>query len=153
MAEPKLTMAQQVARAAGAYQQLRTGRAPKAVTVVLSGDTLVITLHDALTPAEQALARSPAGAARIQEFHRRLFADSVDPLRQEIRKITGIEVRETAAEVDTTSGTVVHAFTNGTMVQVFLLAKSMSQIAWNGDGPGATSDKKKPGGREGKKSE
>ena len=133
--EVTLTMAQQVARAAGAYQQLRTGRAPKAVAVVLSGDTLVITLHDALTPAEQEMARSPAGAARVQDFHRQLFADSVDPLREEIKRITGIEVREAAAEVDTTTGAVVHALTNGTMVQVFLLAKGMPEIAWTGDPP------------------
>ena len=141
MDEVKLTMAQQIARAAGAFQQQRTGRVPTSVTVVLSGDTLVVTLHDALTPAEQEMAKSPAGAARIQDFHRRLFSDSVDPLRQEIMKITGIEVRETAAEVDTTTGTVVHAFTNGTMVQVFLLARGMSQIAWDAEKPSATSEK------------
>jgi uncharacterized protein YbcI len=144
MDEGKLSMAQQVARAAGAYQQQRTGRAPKAVTVVLSGDTLVITLQDALTPAEQELARSPAGAAQVQEFHRQLFADSVAPLRQDIRRITGINVREAASEVDTTTGTVVHAFSNGTMVQVFLLAKGMSQIAWNGDRPRAVSEQEVP---------
>lgn len=140
MDEAKLSMAQQVARAAGAYQQQRTGRAPKAVTAVLSGHTLVITLQDALTPAEQELAKSPAGAIQVQEFHRQLFADSVDPLRQDIRRITGIDVREAAAEVDTTTGTVVHAFSNGTMVQVFLLAKGMSQIDWNGDRPRAVSE-------------
>jgi len=134
MDESKLTMAQQLAKVAGAFQQQRTGHAPKVVTVVLSGDTLVITLHDALTPAEQALARSPAGAARVQEFHRQLFADSADLLRQEIRKITGVEVREAAAEVETTTGTVVHAFTNGTMVQVFLLADHLPEAAWNGKG-------------------
>ena len=132
MDEAKLTMAQQVARAAGDFQQQRTGHAPKVVTVVLSGDTLVVTLHDALTPAEQTLARSPAGAARVQEFHRQLFADSANPLWQEIRRITGVEVREAAAEVETTTGTVVHAFTNGTMVQVFLLAHDVPEAAWNG---------------------
>ena len=137
MDKAKLTMAQQVAKVAGAFQQQRTGHAPKVVTVVLSGDTLVITLHDALTPAEQALARSPAGAARVQEFHRQLFADSADSLRQEIQRITGVEVREAAAEVETTTGTVVHAFTTGTMVQVFLLAGGISEEAWNRNGVGA----------------
>jgi uncharacterized protein YbcI len=130
-------MAQQVARVAGTFQQQRTGHAPKVVTVVLSGDTLVITLHDALSPAEQALARSPAGAVQVQEFHRQLFANSADSLRQEIKKITGVEVREAAAEVETTTGTVVHAFSNGTMVQVFVLAHGISQDAWNGKDGGA----------------
>jgi len=92
-----------------------------------------------LSPAEQALAKSPAGAAQVQEFHRRLFTDSADPLRQEIKRITGVEVREAAAEVEPTSGTVVKVFTTGTKVQVFLLASGVPPDTWsgNGNGPGA----------------
>jgi uncharacterized protein YbcI len=137
MNEAQMTMARQVAQMAGAFQHQRTGHAPRAVTVVLSGDTLVSTLHDVLTPAEQALARSPAGAARVQEFHRRLFADSIDPLRQEIRRITGMEVREAVAEVEPATGSVVHAFTQGAMVQVYLLAQGESEGAAQ---PSAASD-------------
>src|SRR5690349_6735763 len=112
-------MAQQIAQAAIAFEQRRTGnRGPKSVTVVLSEGTLVITLHEALSPAEKALATNPAGAAQIQEFHRQLFAGSSDWLRQEIQRITGMEVREATAEVEPASGAVVHAFTTGTMVQV-----------------------------------
>ena len=104
------------------------------MTVVLSEDTLVITLHGALSPAEKALAKSPAGAAQVQEFHRQLFANSADSLRQEIKRITGVEVREATAEVETTTGTVVQAFTTGTVVQVFLLASGISADTWNGSG-------------------
>jgi uncharacterized protein YbcI len=114
-------MAQEVAQVAIAYQTERTGHAPASVTVVLSEDTLVITLHDALTEAEKAMALSPAGAAQVQEFHRQLFLNSADSLRKEIKRITGREVREAAAEVEPASGTVVHAFTTGNVVQVFLL--------------------------------
>jgi uncharacterized protein YbcI len=129
------TMAQQIARAASEFEQLRTGHGPKSVTVVLSEDTLVITLHGALSPAEKALAQTPAGAAQVQEFHRQLFVDSSESLRQEIKRITGVEVREATAEVETTTGTVVHVFTSGTMVQVFLLAHGIPVEAWNADGP------------------
>lgn len=123
-------MAQQVAEAAAEFQKQRTGLAPRAVTVVLSEDLLVITLHGALTPAEQALASNPAGAAQVQEFHRQLFANSVEELQREIKRITGVEVRQAAAEIETATGTVVHAFTSGTMVQMFLLADHLSQDAW-----------------------
>jgi uncharacterized protein YbcI len=82
MSEIKPTMAQRVAQAASAFQQQRTGHAREAVTVALSGDTLLITLHGALTPAEQAMATTPVGAAQLQEFHRRLFADSAVWLRR-----------------------------------------------------------------------
>src|SRR3954467_6542773 len=110
------TVAQRIARTAMAFEQQRTGHAPGSVKVVLSGDTLVITLHGALSPAEKALARSPAGAAQVQEFHRQLFATSSDALRQEIRRIAGVEVREATAEVEATTGTVVQVFTTGTVV-------------------------------------
>ena len=134
MAESNLTMAQRVAEAAVAFQRQRTGHSPEAVTVVLSDNTLVITLHGALTPAERAMSSDAAGAARVQEFHRQLFANSVETLRQEIKRITGVDVREAAAEVETASGTVVQAFTSGAMVQVFMLAQPLSQKDWHGPG-------------------
>jgi uncharacterized protein YbcI len=137
------TMAQQVAQAVSAFQQRQTGYAPKAVTVVLSEDTLVVTLHEALSPAEKALARSPEGAVQVQEFHRQLFKNSVDLLRQEIKRITGIAVGEAAAEIETTTGAVVHAFTTGTMVQVFQLAGSISAETWNRSGRDDQSQKTK----------
>jgi uncharacterized protein YbcI len=46
------TMAHQIALAASAFEQQRTGRAPRSVTVDASGDTLVITVHGALSRAE-----------------------------------------------------------------------------------------------------
>jgi uncharacterized protein YbcI len=123
-------MAQQVAQAAGDFQQKRTGHAPQSVRVVLSEETLVITLHGALTPAEQALTRTAEGAAQLQEFHRQLFQTSVGALREEIKQITGVEVCEATAEVETTTGAVVQVFTSGTMVQVFQLAGRVSADAW-----------------------
>ena len=128
------TMAQQVAQAISSFQEQRTGYPPKAVTVVLSDDTLVVTLHEALSPAEKALASTPEGAAQVQEYHRQLFKNSVDLLQEEIKRITGFAVGETAAEVETTTGAIVHAFTTGTMVQVFRLAGKISAGAWNESG-------------------
>ena len=132
MNKPDSTMAQRVARAASDSQRQRTGHVPKAVSVVLSQDTLVITLHGVLSPAETALAQTPEGAVKVQEFHRQLFASSAEPLRQEIKRITGVDVREAAAEVEPATGTVVQVFTTGTMVQVFLMDKNISADAWNG---------------------
>ena len=136
MNQSQATMAQQIAQAAIAFEQRRTGNhVPKSVTVVLSEGTLVITLHEALSPAERELAKTPAGAAQMQEFHRQLFASSSDTLRQEINRITGMEVREATAEVEPASGAVVQAFTTGTMVQVFLLARGVPAEVWSGSGP------------------
>ena len=70
----------------------------------------------------------------MQEFHRQLFHSSADWLRREIKCITGVAVGEAAAEVEATTGGVVHAFTSGTMVQAFQLADRIPADAWNGNG-------------------
>ncbi len=134
MDQPDSTVARRIAQAACAFERQRTGHAPRSVAVVLSGETLVVTLHGTLSPAESALARTPEGAAEVQEFHRRLFASSAGALRQEIARITGVEVREAAAEVEPATGTVVQVFTTGTVVQVFLLAGSVPADTWSGSG-------------------
>jgi uncharacterized protein YbcI len=133
------SVAQQIAQAASAFEQRRTGHVPQSVAVILSENTLVITLNGALSPAEKALAKNPAGAAQVQEFHRQLFLDSADSLREEIKRITGVEVREATAEVEPASGTVVQVFTTGTVVQVFLLASGVPASNWSGNGLGESS--------------
>jgi uncharacterized protein YbcI len=125
MDQCKSTMARQLAQAASAFEQQRTGHVPQSVTVVLSEDTLVITLRGALSPAEKALAQSPAGAAQMQEFHRQLFANASESLRQEIKRITGVAVCAATAEVETATGT---------LVQVFLLAARVAADTWSGSG-------------------
>jgi uncharacterized protein YbcI len=136
MDRPSSAIARQIAEAASAFERRATGRAPKSVTVILSGDTLVVTLRGALSPAEMALAGNPAGAAQVQEFRRQLFANSSEELRQEIARITGAEVREAAAEVATATVPVVKAFTTGTVVQVFLLARNVPADTWSENDPG-----------------
>jgi len=121
MNETNPDIAKQLAHLASRFQEQRTGHAPNAVNVVLSDDTLIFTLHEALTPAEKALARTPKGSAQVQEFHRQLFADSTDEMRKEIQRITGRQVREAVVEVETATGAIVHVFATGAVVQVFLL--------------------------------
>jgi uncharacterized protein YbcI len=139
MEKSTATLAQQIGHAASAFERQRTGHVPKSVTVLLNGDTLVITLRGALSPAEKALAKSPADAAQMQEFHRQLFASSSATLQREIARITGVEVREAAAEVETVTGAVMQMFATGTVVQVFLLARGVPTDTWTGSGPGEQS--------------
>ncbi len=133
---PESTVAQQVARAVVDFHRQATGHAPASVTAVLSQDTLVVTLHGALSPAEQALARSPAGIGQVQEFHRQLFATTAAALRAEIERITGVGIRQAAAEVEAPPGTTVQIFNSGTVVQVFLLAQSVPPDSWSGPASG-----------------
>ena len=126
MDESTPTRAQQVAWAVSVFERERTGRPPRSVAVVLGGETLVVTLHGALSPAEQALTQTPTGAALVQEFHRVLFASACGPLRREVERLTGVAVREVAAEVQGTTGI---------LVQVFLLAGSVPAETWSGTAP------------------
>ena len=82
---------------------------------------------------------NPAGAAQVQEFHRQLFANSAESLRQEIKRITGVEVREATAEIETVTGAVMQRFATGTVVQVFLLARGIPADKWNGSAAGNVS--------------
>jgi uncharacterized protein YbcI len=132
--EVKSNVAEQIALAAVAFHQKRTGHAPKSVTVVLGADTLVVTLHEALSPAEISLSKSKQGATQVQKFHRELFAASSEPLRLAIKEIAGVDVRAATAEVETASGAVVQIFTTGTMVQVFQLSGNVPTDTWSGNG-------------------
>jgi hypothetical protein len=98
--------------------------------VVLSGETPVIRLTGALSPAGRAPACTADGAAEVQEYHRTLFTASFDDSRQAIKRITGVEVGEAAAKVEPATGTV-KAFTTGTVVQVYLLADGVPADAWS----------------------
>ncbi len=136
MSESRPTMSQEIAEAVIAFQQQTTGHAPKAVTVVLSQDTLVVALHEALSPAERDLAESPLGAAQVQESHRQLFSTSSQRLQKKIEGITGVEWREAVAEVEPTTGDMVQAFTRSANVQVFHLARSVPGDSGSGPARG-----------------
>lgn len=127
MAQPH-SMAQQIAQSAIAFEEQRLGRKPASVTVVLGGDTLVITMHGVLSRTEMTLAESPAGAAQLQEFHQQLFQISSDPLRREIERITGLGLRE----ANDKAAAAVQVFSVGTVVQVFLLAGRLPAESWDG---------------------
>jgi hypothetical protein len=47
-----------------------------------------------------------------------------------------MEVREATAEVEPATGAVVHVFTSGTVVQVFLLEGSVPTESWSGSDTG-----------------
>jgi len=127
MDESGSNRAQQIARAARAFELRMTGRLPRSVAVVLSEDTVVITLRGTFSPAEAALAGSEEGAAWLRELHRQLFATASEALLDEITRITGAEVRDATTEVQTSSGTVVH---------VFSLDHAVPADSWSGTDPG-----------------
>lgn len=125
------TMAEHVAHTVRDFHQQQTGRAPQSVTVIFSEGMLAITMREALTPAEKKQCRTAEGCAEVRDSHRRRLQSNVGALGREIVRITGVPVREAAAEIETVTGTVVHLFTTGSMVQVFHLAGGLSAEFWS----------------------
>jgi uncharacterized protein YbcI len=121
-------MAEQIGHAASAFEQVRTGHVPKSVTVVLTDDTLVVTLRGVLTHAERVMANTETGAAWVREYHRQLFANSSNSLLDEIKRITGVDARQSGA----IEATVVPLFEVGAIVQVFVLSTSIPLNVWSG---------------------
>ncbi|WP_171470610.1 Na-translocating system protein MpsC family protein [Frigoriglobus tundricola] len=108
------TIGKTIARAVRAFETRRTKHGRKWVTVFLNEDTVVIALHGSLTAAEKALVRSPAGTDRVREHHRQLFTDASAPLRRTLKGITGMGVRDTTAEIEPSTNSVVQFFTTDT---------------------------------------
>ncbi len=122
-----LSMAEQIAQSAMTFEEHRLGRKPTSVTVVIGGNSLVIAMHGVLSPAEKVRAAGAEGITHLQQFHQRLFQLWSDPLRREIQRITGLELREAAKDKAT-----VKVFSGGTVIQMFRLASRLPSDSWGG---------------------
>jgi uncharacterized protein YbcI len=120
--------ARQVAQAAGAFEHLLMGRAPKSVTVVADGKWMVVSLHEAFSAVERRLVLDEDGADRVREYHRYLFDNSLDALRTHVRQSTGVELRGAIAHVDTVTGSVLKTFTTNPAVELFLLGQGLPTL-------------------------
>ena len=120
--KPTLTMAQQIAQAASAYEQQRTGLAPRSVTVPLPRRRSS-SRCSGLCPRPRRPFPTPGGQCELQEFHRQLFAGSSESHGEEIKRITG-STRESTAEVETATGTSAGLHQRAPWCRVFLLDHS-----------------------------
>jgi uncharacterized protein YbcI len=119
-------LSERIARAAIAVHEQQTSQEARSVRVVMAGKMITVTLTGILSPAEQAMARTPAGATKVQDFHRELSLHWSDALCSQIQQIVRLEVQEVRADADPTSGTFVPASTAGKRVQLFLLSDSLA---------------------------
>jgi uncharacterized protein YbcI len=131
MSGTKPMVAQEIAEATMAFQRQCTEVTPASVTVVLGEKTLVVTLHEALSPAEKEMARTTEGAARVHEYHRQLFHDSAGTLHKELNRILGVEVSESTVDMQPPTGRVAEVFSTGDMVQVFRLSRPVATQTWS----------------------
>lgn len=121
-------LARQVAHATGSFEHVLLGRSPTSVSVVADGGWMVVHVHEPFTTAERRLAVDAAGAARVREFHRYLFDNSLDALLRHVQRATGVAFRGAIAHVDTTTGSVLKTFTTQTDVDLFLLGRGLPAL-------------------------
>jgi len=142
MTHIKPTHAEEIGRAAMAFQRECTGVTPKSVTVLLGESTLVVTLHGAYSLAEIEMARKPEGAARVHEFHRRLFETAALALHGEFKRIIEVDVSASTLELDSNCGRLVEFFPSGDIIQVFRLSRRVPTESWRS--PGGVESPKTP---------
>jgi uncharacterized protein YbcI len=121
-------LARQVAQAAGSFEHLLLGRAPRSVMVVSHNGWMVVCLHESFSAVERRLAAKAAGLARVEDFHQYLFDQSLDSLRNHVRCHTGVELRGAMAHVDAGTGSVLKTLTTGPRVELFLLGQPLPAL-------------------------
>ena len=121
--------ARQVARAAGSFEHLLTGRVPTSVMIVADADWMVVSLSEAFSTVERRLAANgQEGLTRVRNFHQHLFDDSLDSLRRHVERRTGITLRGAVAHVDPVTGTVLKTFTTSPAVELFELGRAVRPL-------------------------
>ena len=101
---------------------------PGGVTVVADGRWMVVNIHEAFSPVERRLAADEEGSNRVEDFHRYLFDNSLDSLRNHVRRSTGVELRGAIAHVDATTCSVLKTFTTNQAVELFLLGQGLPAL-------------------------
>jgi len=121
--------ARQVARAAGSFEHLLTGRVPTSVMIVADADWMVVSLSEAFSTVERRLAANgQEGLTTVRDFHQHLFDDSLDSLRRHVERRTGITLRGAVAHVDPVTGTVLKTFTTSPAVELFELGRAVRPL-------------------------
>jgi uncharacterized protein YbcI len=116
----------QIAQAVWDFETNRTGGRPRAVSIVLNNDILVIKRHRALEVAErQVLATDKfdtdkAASEGLKQKQHVLTA--TDSIWQDIERITGRQLKEYTVEAESRfAATIQKASLSGVLVQVFRL--------------------------------
>jgi uncharacterized protein YbcI len=142
MEDTEATMAKRIALAAMVYEHRVTGRVPEIVTVVLGDDAVIIKACRSLAQTKAEMVKSSDCAVQLRESQRIPFNIACEPLRCEIGQITGVEVREAVAEVESSIGIGVKVFSPvqavnaGTRKQIApeLLFQNVALARWADDG-------------------
>ncbi len=121
-------LARKVARAIGCFEHALLDRVPRSVTIVASGDRVVVSFHESFSPLERRLTVGSGGCCRVKEFHHGIFESSRDALVDHVRSSTGVALDAGILHVDPATGSVLKTFTTDPSVELFLLGEGLPAL-------------------------
>lgn len=121
-------LARKVARAIGCFEHALLDRVPHSVTIVASGDRVVVSLHESFSPLERRLAAGSGGCCRVKHFHHGIFDSSRDALVDHVRGSTGVALDTGIVHVDPATGSILKTFTTDPSVELFLLGEGLPAL-------------------------
>jgi len=121
-------LARKVARAIGCFEHALLDRVPRSVTIVTSGDRVVVSLHESFSPLERRLAAGSGGCCRVKEFHHGIFDSSREALVDHVRSSTGVSLDAGIMHVDPATGSILKTFTTDPSVELFLLGEGLPAL-------------------------
>ena len=113
----------------GGFEHGLLGRSPTSVTVIGNGAWMVVHLHEPFSALERRLAREDeAGAERVRQFHRDLFARTAGALLEHVEAATGVRFQGAIVHVDTATGSVVKTLATIPDVDLFVMGRGLPSL-------------------------
>lgn len=126
---PLAAPGRQLARAVSSFEHAVLGRSPTSVTVIATGASMVVHVHEPFSDLERSLARaSEAGGTRVREFHRDLFRRTADALLEHVEAATGVRLRGAIAHVDMITGSVLKTLATGPDIDLFVMGRGLPAL-------------------------
>ena len=101
----------QIAAAITQFEREHLGRGPHEVRAWIIQDLIMVRLKRVLTPAEEKLARDPAGQRLVKEMRRQLIEGSRAMLNEMILNLTGVPVVSLHSDISVKTGERIFCFT------------------------------------------
>jgi len=100
-----------IATAITQFEREHLGRGPQEVHAWIIQDLILVRLKRVLTPAEEKLARDPAGQRLVKEMRMQLIEGSRTMLDQMILDLTGVQAVSLHSDISVKTGERIFCFT------------------------------------------
>jgi len=111
LSQTKGQLEAEIATAITQFEREHLGRGPQEVRAWIIQDLILVRLKRVLTPAEEKLARDPAGHRLVKEVRRQLIEGSRSMLDEMILRLTDVQVVSLHSDISVKTGERIFVFT------------------------------------------